>query len=116
MRREQTPAEQALWHLLRARRLSGAKFVRQHVVGRYILDFAARTEKLAIEVDGDTHAAQNRYDAARTAFLEEMGYRVIRFANAEVMGNLEGVAHAIEAALKIAPAPSPNPLPEGERA
>lgn len=109
MRRPPTSAEQKPWHPLRAHRFAGAKFVRQHVVGPYILDSDARREKLAIEVDGDTHAAQNGYDAARTAFLEDMGYRVIRFSNADVMGNIEGVASVIAAAL----APLPTLSPEG---
>ena len=114
MRTHQTAPEQALWKLLRAHCLSGIKFTRQVPVGPYILDFAARMIKLAIELDGDTHASQVAYDAARTAYLEAQGYRVIRFTNADVVGNAAGVLDAIMAAL--ARAPLPNPLPAGERA
>lgn len=113
MRSEMTEPETRLWLLLRAHRFEGVKFSRQVVVEPYILDFAARQRKIAIEVDGDTHGRSLDYDAARTAFLESRGYRVIRFTNAEVMGNIEGVAHAIAAAL--ATAPLPGPLPRGER-
>ena len=113
MRTHQTPPEQALWKLLRAHRLSGTKFTRQIPVGPYILDFAARTIKLAIELDGDTHAGQVAYDAARTAYLEAQGYRVIRFTNADVMGNAAGVLEVILSAL--ASSPLPGPLPGGER-
>ncbi|WP_076072764.1 DUF559 domain-containing protein [Sphingomonas montana] len=113
LRTNQTAPEQALWKLLRARRLSGTKFTRQVPVGSYILDFAARTQKLAIELDGDTHATQVAYDAARTEFLQAQGYRVIRLTNADVMGNREGVLDSILAAL--ASPPLPNPLPVGER-
>ncbi|MBU3078004.1 endonuclease domain-containing protein [Sphingomonas quercus] len=89
-----------------------------NAVGCKIVDFPARSEKLVFEVDGDTHGRQTRYDAAHTAFLEDMGYRVIRFTNAEVMGNIEGVAQVIR------PGPGPSPLgprtppspPTGERA
>ncbi|KQX19679.1 hypothetical protein ASD39_15330 [Sphingomonas sp. Root50] len=113
MRSEQTPAEAKLWSLLRAHRFSHVKFTRQVVVEPYILDFAARSRKIAIELDGDTHAHSLQYDAARTACLESKGYRVIRFTNAEVMGNIEGVAEMI--ALALATAPLPGPLPRGER-
>jgi very-short-patch-repair endonuclease len=112
-RTHQTPPEQALWKLLRAHRLSGMKFTRQVPVGPYIVDFAARAIKLAIELDGDTHASQVAYDAARTDYLQAQGYRVIRFTNADVMGNAPGVLEAILAAL--ASPPLPGPLPDGER-
>ena len=113
MRSEQTPAEARLWSLLRAHRFSHVKFTRQVVVAPYILDFAARQRKIAIEIDGDTHGRALQYDAARTAYLESKGYSVIRFTNAEVMGNIEGVAEVISGAL--ATAPLPGPLPRGER-
>ncbi len=116
MRTAATPAEVRLWSILRAHRFSGVKFARQVVVAPYILDFAARSSRLAIEIDGDTHGHQVGYDAARTAFLERQGYRVLRFTNAEVMGNIEGVAHAIGDTLALGIDPSPNPLPAGERA
>jgi very-short-patch-repair endonuclease len=121
MRSEQTPAEAKLWSLLRAHRFSDVKFARQVVVEPYILDFAARSRKIAIEIDGDTHAHRLQYDAARTTYLESRGYRVIRFTNADVIGNIEGVAEMIGAALGGAyrasstSSPLPSPLPDGER-
>ena len=113
LRTHQTPPEQALWKLLRAHRLSGTKFTRQVPVGPFIVDFAARAIKLVIELDGDTHASQVAYDAARTAYLQAQGYRVIRFTNADVTGNAAGVLDALTAAL--ASTPLPGPFPEGER-
>lgn len=113
LRAQQTPAEAKIWSLLRAHRFATVKFARQVVVGPYIVDFAARSRRLAIEIDGDTHGRRLQYDAARTEFLEQQGYRVIRFTNAEVMGNIEGVAESIAEALATAPLPSP--LPHGER-
>ncbi len=77
------------------------------------MDFAARAHSVTIQVDGDTHATRSGYDAARTTFLEEQGYRVIRFTNAEVMGNPEGVAHAISAALASPSSPLPILSPKG---
>ena len=113
LRTHQTPAELKLWALLRAHRFETVKFTRQVVIGRYIVDFAARSRRLAIEIDGDTHGRRLQYDAARTEFLEQQGYRVIRFTNGEVMGNIEGVAQAVIHAL--ASTPLPGPLPDGER-
>ena len=99
LRAAMSPPERALWHLLRAHRLEGIKFTRQVECGPYYIDFAARQPRLAIELDGDSHAGREAEDTARTAFLERQGWRVIRFTNADVMGNAHGVARAILIAL-----------------
>ena len=88
-----TPPERLLWSLLRSGRL-GVKFQRQVVLPPYIADFASRSERLVIELDGDSHAGREAYDAARTRALEERGYRVLRFTNSEVMTNPDGVVPA----------------------
>jgi very-short-patch-repair endonuclease len=93
-----TEPEIRLWQRLRANRL-GVKFQRQVVLAPYIADFAARSERLVIELDGDTHGDRERFDAARTRALEARGYRVVRFTNADVMTNLDGVLRAILIAL-----------------
>jgi very-short-patch-repair endonuclease len=94
LRRRLTEPERRLWYHLRAGRL-GVKFHKQAVLAPYIADFAARAERLIIELDGDTHGHRAAYDGARTRMLEERGYRVIRFTNAEVMSNLDGVLRTI---------------------
>jgi len=94
LRTNLTPAERKLWRILRANRL-GVKFQKQVVLAPYIADFAARSHGLAIELDGDTHGGREVYDAARTAALARMGYRVMRFTNHEVMSNLDEVVKAI---------------------
>ena len=114
MRSEPTGPEARLWYHLRAKRLNGVKFSNQVLIGAYTVDFAARSRKLVIELDGDSHAAQERYDARRTAWLEERGYRVIRFTNSDVMTNETAVLQAIIDALGCT-APLPDPLPKGER-
>ena len=83
------------------------------VIAPYIADFVARSHRLAVEVDGDTHALRAAVDSRRTNWLERQGYRVIRFTNYEVGSNLEGVAHAIGAALAALPHPTPSPEGEG---
>src|SRR4051812_4575432 len=114
MRREMTAPEHKLWYALRAKRLDGAKFRRQVVIGRYIADFACRIPRmLIVEVDGDTHVGQEQYDCARSLYLNERGYSVMRFANSEVMGNLDGVLVTIQEALRTPPLPTLSP--EGER-
>jgi very-short-patch-repair endonuclease len=115
MRAEPTPAETKLWNLLRGKRFEGARFTRQAIIGNYIVDFAAPSSNLAIEIDGDTHGGQVEYDAARTFFLERQGYRVIRFTNSDVLGNVDGVLTAIAVALVSPTPPPPRPSPRGGR-
>ncbi len=72
----------------------------QHAVGTYIVDFFCAKSKLVIEIDGDSHAEQVDFDAARTQWLNEQHhYRVLRFTNHEVLTNIEAVGEAIRAAL-----------------
>jgi len=99
LRANMSPPERALWYILRGHRLAGIKFTRQIECGPYFIDFAARRERLAIELDGETHVGREKEDAGRTRFLERQGWRVIRFANGDVMSNAEGVARAILIAL-----------------
>ena len=108
-----TQPEHELWTALRARRFGGVKFSRQVVAGPFILDFAARSRKLAIEVDGDTHASDGSHDERRAAWLEEQGYRVIRFSNTDVMDNVEGVLLVIQETLRAAPLPTLSPEGRG---
>ena len=100
LRREMTEAEERLWYYLRGRRFGDQKFVRQFQIGNYVADFACRTARLAIELDGGQHSVEK--DAARTEAVERYGYRVIRFWNHDVLGNTEGVLKMIRQELLIA--------------
>ena len=95
LRRDETPAEKALWRHLRDRQLEGFKFRRQQPIGHYVVDFFCPRAKLVVEVDGDTHAESARHDADRTGWLSRRGYRVVRFTNADVHRNLQLVLEAI---------------------
>ena len=99
LRKRSTDAEQRLWHRLRNRQLGGHKFRRQQPIGHYVVDCFCLERALVIEVDGGQHAQQWRRDAARTAWLERQGLRVLRFWNNEVLGNTEAVLAAILSAL-----------------
>lgn len=95
-RKAPTPAEQQLGFALRAERFAGVKFRRQKVIGPYIADFASNAPKLMVELDGHLHGDTAAYDAKRTAYLTHAGYRVVRFTNADVMHNLDGVLRILE--------------------
>ena len=99
MRSNPTPAEARLWYNLRAKRFEQCKFKHQTVLAPYIADFTSRSTMLIVEADGDTHGMSQDYDARRTAFLEAQGWRVLRFTNAEIMGNIEGVLTVLAMAL-----------------
>jgi very-short-patch-repair endonuclease len=70
--------------------MEGVKFRRQHPIGPYFADFACASKRLVIEIDGDHHAFQVAADARRTVLMEELGWRVVRFAASYVLQNREG--------------------------
>ncbi len=91
-RKDPTPAESAIWNkVLRTRQLSGYKFLRQKPIGEYIIDFYCSELKLVIEVDGDSHAVTLEYDLERTRCLNALGLQLVRYANHEIMRNIDGV-------------------------
>jgi very-short-patch-repair endonuclease len=115
LRKNSTLAERKLWRYLRSRSLAGFKFVRQEPIGSYVIDFICREKRLVIEVDGGQHAESKR-DAVRDQWLAEHRYRVLRFWNNEVLGNIEGVWETIFAAASAAAPPHPDLLPaRGEK-
>ncbi len=83
LRTNSTSAEATLWHHLKARKLYGKKFRRQHSIENYIVDFYCPQEKLIVELDGKDHygTGGQEYDAARDARLKKLGFRILRFEN-----------------------------------
>jgi very-short-patch-repair endonuclease len=107
-----TDAERLLWRELRQYR---PRFTRQLVIGSFIVDFACRGARLAVELDGGQHAEAMADDTRRTAKLEEAGWRVIRFWNNEVIENLDVVVSGIlAAAAECLGGTHPRPLPGRE--
>ena len=112
LRNSSTDAERRLWRLLREG-FGEHHFRRQVPIRHFITDFASHRARLVIEVDGGQHEIEK--DAARTALIEEEGYRVLRFWNNEVLGNPDGVWKVIDAVLRgLHPPPTPPPPGEGK--
>jgi very-short-patch-repair endonuclease len=105
LRKSMSSAERKLWRGLRAKRLDGARFRRQHPLGPFIADFVCLEARLIVEVDGGQHTEDDRAasDARRDRWLVSEGYRVMRVTTAEVYGNLVGVLDTIWAALQETP-------------
>ena len=109
LRVDQTDAETVLWNRIRNRRVDGHKFVRQEPIIGYICDFVCREKQLVVEVDGGQHN-ESAADAIRDERLREKGYKVLRFWNNDVLGNIEGVLTIIQAELaEAAPHPTLSP-------
>jgi len=95
LRDNATFPERLLWGRLRGGRLNGIKFRRQYSVPPFVVDFYCAAAKLAIELDGNSHAERARHDAERTAFLQSSDIRVLRIANDEVLKDLDAVLELI---------------------
>ena len=95
-RKPMTLAEERLWEELRGNKL-GIHFRRQHVIGMYIADFVSLKNLLVVEVDGEYHQTleQQLADQYRTNYLQQKGYRVIRFTNQQVLTDIESVVTKI---------------------
>jgi 5-methyltetrahydrofolate--homocysteine methyltransferase len=96
-----TQTESILWECLKSKKIENYKFRRQHIIGRYITDFVCLKKRLIIEVDGLIHQLPEvkENDEFRQAWLESQGFKVIRFTNSEIIGDLDNVISKIEITL-----------------
>jgi very-short-patch-repair endonuclease len=101
LRANMAPAEVVIWEMLRAGRLNGWKFARQVPICPYIADFAARREKLVIEIDGRSHDHMIAHDERREAFLVGLGYTVLHISNADI-ADRDSVARHIDHQMRLA--------------
>jgi very-short-patch-repair endonuclease len=124
LRNNPTAAEELLWSRLRKSQLGGLKFSRQMPIAGHFADFACRSAKLVVELDGSQHLEISVADAERTRRIEAQGYTVIRFWNNDLTTNMAGVLEAILAAARVDDrgvafegdrAPTPQPPPAGGR-
>ncbi|MCY7312556.1 MAG: endonuclease domain-containing protein, partial [Pseudoxanthomonas sp.] len=107
LRKDMTDAERILWQHLRAGRLAGMKFRRQHPVPPFIVDFCCIEASLVVELDGSQHSQD--VDAGRTRYLKSQGWRIVRFWDSDVLKETEAVLEAIWN-MVARPALSPTPL------
>jgi very-short-patch-repair endonuclease len=113
MRRAPTEAERRLWYALRAKRLQGGKWRRQHPMPPYVLDFYCYAARLVVEVDGGQHGEAR--DMRRGRWLEARGLKVLRFWNDEVMRDTASVLEVILDATRVRTlSPGPSPGGRGE--
>lgn len=105
LRHNMTLAEKFLWTRLNKSQL-GVRFKAQHPIDIFIVDFYCFKYKLIIEVDGKIHLSQKEYDEGRTAELERLDLKVIRFSNEEVLNDIESVVEKIKKYLKSNTAPN----------
>ena len=95
LRHDMTEAERRVWQILRSHRMKGYKFRRQVPIGRYVADFVCHEARLIVEIDGGQHDRSSRRETERTEFVQNEGYRILRFWNNEVLENLDGVHQKI---------------------
>ncbi|MDO9414994.1 endonuclease domain-containing protein [Pararhizobium sp.] len=98
LRQDETESEFRLWSDLRNRLLNGHKFTRQVPLGPYVADFVCREQRLVIELDGAQHSG-SMSDVARTRWLNQNGYSVLRFWNDEILRERRAVLDTILAVL-----------------
>jgi len=112
LRKEMTEAEKFFWGEVRKKQLKGYQFYRQKNIGSYIVDFYCPGARLVIELDGGQHYLPEgqEKDKIRDAYLNRIGFTVLRFSDREVLTNIEGVLEHILEHLKIPPNP---PLEKG---
>jgi len=91
LRQQMTDAELKMWSLLRRGQIDGYRFRKQVPIGPYVVDFACLKKRLIIEIDGGQHSTQKAQDDERTRVLEQLGYRVLRFWNNDILTNPDGV-------------------------
>ena len=106
LRQRTTRSEEMLWEALRNRRLQGAKFRRQQVLGRFIADFCSPAHRLVVEIDGSAHDDKHERDAQRDAWMLTQGWRVLRLPASMVEEHLPEAVALIASHL-----PSPMPTP-----
>jgi len=90
-RKSMNRPEAGIWYEILHNKKMHYRFLRQKPILNYIVDFYCSKIKLAIEIDGESHNAQIEYDRERTGKLNQLGIKVVRYSNLEIMSNLEGV-------------------------
>ncbi len=123
LRKKMTPAEARLWIHLRELRSEGLHFRRQSPRRGYILDFVCLDRRVIVEVDGASHADEDRArkDRVRDAVLAREGFLTLRYANEAVLTDVGQIIETVRMRCRARPtrlalrANHPPPGGEGER-
>ncbi|MGD1019518.1 MAG: endonuclease domain-containing protein [Verrucomicrobiia bacterium] len=117
VRKNMTRGEALLWTKLSRKQICGYDFDRQRAIDDYIVDFYCKDLRLAIEIDGWSHAVKGARDVARQKRLESLGIQFLRFTEREVVADLQSVADQVEMWVQQQRArkPTPNPSKGGEQ-
>ncbi|HKL44549.1 MAG TPA: endonuclease domain-containing protein [Candidatus Absconditabacterales bacterium] len=94
-RKNLTKSEGLVWHMILKNKNLGVKFVRQRMIGNYIVDFYSKELNLVIEIDGESHNYKFSYDQKRKKYLDGLGVKVLVYTDEQVLSNLEGVFKSI---------------------
>jgi len=97
----QTNAEKLLWNRLRNRKFNGLKFRRQVPVDKYVADFVCMEAKLIVEIDGYMHKWKWKKDFIRDAYLEKLGFMVLRFTNKQIEDSANDILKIITKEIDI---------------
>ena len=97
LRNNMTDAEKLLWSRLRNKQILGLQFYRQKPILNYIVDFYCPAVNLVIECDGSQHFTEDGLEAdrIRDEALAQLGLKVLRFDNGQVMGRIDDVVEVI---------------------
>lgn len=109
LKKNQTPQETILWEALRSRRCQNLKFRRQVNIGPFIVVFLCMDYSLIVEVDGGIHEERKEYDQVRDNYLQEQGWKIFRFSNAQVQEELDSVLESISCFVQTKRKHSPSP-------
>ncbi len=103
LRKNMTDQERKLWKIIKNKQFYGYRFLRQYIIDNYIVDFVCCEKKIIIEIDGGQHNITENitYDEKRTAYLESVGYTVVRFWNNDIDFNIEGVYQKLQEVFNI---------------
>ena len=115
LRKNMTDTEQYVWSRIRHKQLGGFRFRRQHPIGSFIGDFICLEQRLILELDGGQHDDRKDYDELRTRYLNECGYRVVRYWNHQIFEDWDWIAEDLFRLLSEGATPHPNPPPQGGR-
>ncbi len=84
IKKENSAVEKYFWNLLKNRELTGCRFLRQHSLGKYIVDFYCDELKLAIELDAENYTCKNKYDLERECYIKSLGIKLVRISSGDL--------------------------------